>query len=205
MKRQGSIWLIPLTALLIVGVNAWAADESKWPFCVGGVAFDVPQNMIGTSAVSYAEGAVEQLAAIERMDSSSFKANLYYGPASSSPYVPPENIPSTKIDLGSMVASMSCITSPDGLKSCHIAYDIADNSEKIIVFSYSDLSWDDSMIADSIWKSAHLDEDCKNQAIDEAILLHELHSQKPITPTVSYPCKSSVTISLCFVRTSFSP
>jgi hypothetical protein len=106
---------------------------------------------------------MEQLATIERMDSSSFKANLYYGPASVSPYMPPENLPSTKIGLGSMVASMSCITDRDGLKSCHITYDIADNSEKIIVFSYSDLPWADSIIADSIWKSAQLDKGCKTK------------------------------------------
>ena len=166
MKRQGSIWLIILAALLIVSVNAWAADESKWAFCIGSVAFDIPQNMrvINAEGVHNAEGVMEQLATIERMDSSSFKANLYCGPASVSPYMPPENLPSTKISLGSMVASMSCITDQDGLKSCHITYDIvADNNEKIIVFSYSDLSWADSIIADSIWKSAHLDKGCKTK------------------------------------------
>jgi hypothetical protein len=159
MKRQGSILLIILSALYLIGANAWAADESKWAFCIGGVAFDIPQNM----RVINAEGVMEQLATIERMDSSSFKANLYCGPASVSPYMPPENLPSTKIGLGNMVASMSCITDQDGLKSCHITYDVADNSEKIIAFSYSDLSWADSIIADSIWKSAHLDKGCKTK------------------------------------------
>jgi len=165
MKRQGSIWLIILAALLIVSVNAWAADESKWAFCIGSVAFDIPQNMrvINAEGVHNAEGVMEQLATIERMDSSSFKANLYCGPASVSPYMPPENLPSTKISLGSMVASMSCITDQGGLKSCHIAYDIVDNSEKIMVFSYSDLSWADSIIADSIWKSAHVDKGCETK------------------------------------------
>jgi len=166
MKRQGSIWriskqlsirLIISLALLLIAVNSWAEAEIKWPFCVGDVAFDIFENMRVTSE----QGAMGQLASIGKMDHSSFNANIYYGLVNLSPYMPPENMPSTKIDLGEIVASMSCITTQDGLKSCHVTYDIVDNSEKIIVFSYSYLSEDDSMIADTIWKSARIDEGCQ--------------------------------------------
>jgi hypothetical protein len=165
ISRQLSMWLVILSALLLIDIYAWATDENKWAFCVGDVAFDIPQNMRVTSAegVNNAEGAVEQLASIREMDHSSFKADIYHGLANVSPFTPPENMPSTKIALGKIVASMSCVTDQHGLKSCHIAYDIADNSDKIMVFSYSDLSWDESIIVDNIWISAHLDEGCKTK------------------------------------------
>lgn len=152
-------WLIMLSVLFLVAANAGAEDENKWPLCVGEVVFDIPENIIVTSV----EGALGQLSSIRKIDNSSFRADIYYGPASLSPYAPPENVPSTKIDMGSIDASLTCIATQDGLKSCHIACDIADTSEKIIVFFYSHLSEADSMIADSIWKSAHRDESCQTK------------------------------------------
>ena len=90
------------------------APVSSEPLCFGGIIFDQPvADMVITdsSGSDFTTGHYEW-ATIRRAENVSFLAEIFYGAPSFAPAAP-ENVPSTKIDLGSVIASVACIPNPD--------------------------------------------------------------------------------------------
>lgn len=73
----------------------------------------------------------------------------------------PENVPSMKIDLGSVIASVACITKKNSQRTCHVSLMLSGVAGKPLIFFCHDLPEADSSIADKMWRSAHRDERCK--------------------------------------------
>ena len=138
------------------------APVSSEPLCFGGIIFDQPvADMVITdsSGSDFTTGHYEW-ATIRRAENVSFLAEIFYGAPSFAPAAP-ENVPSTKIDLGSVIASVACIKKVNSQRTCHVSLIPVGTAGKPLIFLYHDLSEAGSAIADKMWRSAHRDERCK--------------------------------------------